>query len=323
MFTFWFATTPPNYDDTREIRRLLVYMPINMQQRRWHMQLLGPILLHNNSLAPTRYGSLTVENVVTGFWSIRLPKYLQVLFSLLLDHNADGQFRPSYENPKEKPQIIGDRAHPGSKVPGYRSSDLNGESKVLTPGARCPVTGLRTLMVGSKVLTPGARCPGYRSSDLNGGSKVLTPGARCPVTGLRTLMVRAKVLTPGARNLNGESKVLTPGARVPGYSDPGESKVLTPGSKVPGYRGLRTLMVRARCSPREQGARLPVFGTLMVRARCSPREHGARLPVFGLNGGSKVLTPGARCPVTGLWTLMVGARCSPMEQGARLPIFGP
>nr|GMD76342.1 hypothetical protein Iba_chr13bCG9450 [Ipomoea batatas] len=27
-------------------------------------------------------------------------------------------------------------AHPGSKVPGYRSSDLNGESKVLTPGAR-------------------------------------------------------------------------------------------------------------------------------------------------------------------------------------------
>nr|GMC89350.1 hypothetical protein Iba_chr04eCG18600 [Ipomoea batatas] len=77
MFTFWFATTPPNYNDTREIRRLLVYMPINMQQRRWHMQLLGPILLHNNSLAPTRYGSLTVENVVTGFWSIRLPKHLQ------------------------------------------------------------------------------------------------------------------------------------------------------------------------------------------------------------------------------------------------------
>nr|GLL42178.1 uncharacterized protein LOC109184650 [Ipomoea trifida] len=50
-------------------------------------------------------------------------------------------------------------AHPGSKVSGYRSSDLNGESKVLTPGARCPVTGLRTLTGESKVLTPGARCP--------------------------------------------------------------------------------------------------------------------------------------------------------------------
>nr|GMD14370.1 uncharacterized protein LOC109158536 [Ipomoea batatas] len=42
-------------------------------------------------------------------------------------------------------------AHPGSKVPGYRSSDLNGESKVLTPGARCPVTGLRTLLDPRKV----------------------------------------------------------------------------------------------------------------------------------------------------------------------------
>nr|GMD28338.1 hypothetical protein Iba_chr08eCG6420 [Ipomoea batatas] len=85
-------------------------------------------------------------------------------------------------SPREQEQ----GAHPGSKVPGYRSSDLNGESKVLTPGARCPVTGLRTLMQGAH---PGSKVPGYRSSDLNGESKVLTPGARCPVTGLRTLMV--------------------------------------------------------------------------------------------------------------------------------------
>nr|GLL39880.1 uncharacterized protein LOC109173928 [Ipomoea trifida] len=61
----------------------------------------------------------------------------------------------------------------------------------------------------------------------------------------------------------------------------------------------------------------------MVRARCSLREQGARLPVFGPYGESKVLTPGARCPVTGLRTFMVRARCSPREQGARLPVFGP
>nr|GMD16264.1 hypothetical protein Iba_chr07cCG7700 [Ipomoea batatas] len=65
------------------------------------------------------------------------------------------------------------RCSPGSKVPGYRSSDLNGESKVLTPGVRCPVTGLRTLMQGAH---PGSKVPGYRSSDLNGESKV--PGYR-------------------------------------------------------------------------------------------------------------------------------------------------
>nr|GLL27281.1 hypothetical protein M569_03986 [Ipomoea trifida] len=99
-----------------------------------------------------------------------------------------------------------------SKVPGYRSSDLNGESKVLTPGAKCPVTGLRTLTVR-------ARCS-PREQDLNGESKVLTPGSRCPVTGLRTINGESKVLTPGARcpvtglrTINGERKVLTTGAR--------------------------------------------------------------------------------------------------------------
>nr|GMC53721.1 hypothetical protein Iba_chr01dCG9320 [Ipomoea batatas] len=70
----------------------------------------------------------------------------------------------------------------------------------------------------------------------------------------------------------------------------------------------------------------------MVRARCSPREQeqgahpGSKVPGYrssDLNGESKVLTPGARCPVTGLRTLMVRARCSPREQGVRLPVFGP
>nr|GMD93407.1 hypothetical protein Iba_chr14fCG7140 [Ipomoea batatas] len=99
--------------------------------------------------------------------------------------------------------VVRARCSPGSKVPSYRSSNLNGESKVLTPRARCPVIGLRTLMVRARC-SPQEQCarllvfgpqrskvPSYRSSDLNGESKVLIPGARCPVTCLRILMVRA------------------------------------------------------------------------------------------------------------------------------------
>nr|GMD08212.1 hypothetical protein Iba_chr06cCG14540 [Ipomoea batatas] len=76
-------------------------------------------------------------------------------------------------------------AHPGASA-GTGLGRLTVMSS-LHPGARCPVTGLRTLTV--RCAAPRTIVPGY-GSDLNGERKVPTPGkARCPVYRSSTLIV--------------------------------------------------------------------------------------------------------------------------------------
>nr|GMD52484.1 hypothetical protein Iba_chr11bCG12050 [Ipomoea batatas] len=110
--------------------------------------------------------------------------------------SSTSDFIPQNSSSEATQSDVPQGAHPGSKVPDYPSSDLNGESKVLTPGARCLVTGLRTLMVRARCSPreQGARLLVFGPY---GESIVLTPGARCSVTDLRTLMVRARCPVTG------------------------------------------------------------------------------------------------------------------------------
>nr|GMD17706.1 hypothetical protein Iba_chr07dCG6170 [Ipomoea batatas] len=170
-------------------------------------------------------------------------------------------------------------AHPGSKVPGYRSSDPNGESKVLTPGARCPVTGLRTLM-----------------------SKVLTPGARCPVTGLRTLMVRARCspreqgarlpvfgpqLIPRRKTKNAKVKINSHDKTERLFNRLEAVKIV----RCPAQRGRALVSVRLKLSPPSSVARPRAQRRPQLRRRSSSRCDLRRWSSGNLNNRDRQVTP--------------------------------